>query len=219
MAPEVLNKKNQSTKIDIWALGILLYELVHGFAPFPGKSMASVENKIFQGRIKFDPNLSKESQALVKKILRINPENRPDITEILEDPWVKMFGDHKSPTKNVGPLNSEIMGFNGRGEPTWGYENYKPGQNPPRQYSKSPLISGNGAGKLEHKVLTKNGSFYGISKTPNTACVGDSNWLEAKPVGTQGFESNTAGMNLKSNIVLASARLMGAKPKGVAKLS
>jgi serine/threonine protein kinase len=120
MAPEVLNKKNQSTKIDIWALGILLYELVHGFAPFPGKSMASVENKIFQGRIKFDPNLSKESQALVKKILRINPENRPVITEILEDPWVKMFGDHKNPTKNVGPLNSEIMGFNGRGEPAWG---------------------------------------------------------------------------------------------------
>ena len=48
--------------------------------------------------------------------------------------------------------------------------------------------------------------------------MGDSNWLGAKPTGTQEFEGNSAGMNLKSNIVLASARLMGAKPKGVGKL-
>jgi hypothetical protein len=80
------------------------------------------------------------------------------------------------------------------------------------------LITGNGAGKLQHKTLTKNGSFYGISKTPNTALVGDSNWLGAKPTGTHEYEGNSAGMNLKSNIVLASARLMGAKPKGVGKL-
>lgn len=91
MAPEVLMKKTQNVKIDIWSLGILLYELVHGFAPFPGRSMKCVKDRIFQGKIKFDPDLSKESQKLVISIQRINPKDRPDIKSILESDWVKKF--------------------------------------------------------------------------------------------------------------------------------
>jgi serine/threonine protein kinase len=34
MAPEMLNGKEYDYRIDIWALGILLYELTHGRAPF-----------------------------------------------------------------------------------------------------------------------------------------------------------------------------------------
>lgn len=36
MAPEVILKGKQTQKTDIWALGILLYELFHGQAPFRG---------------------------------------------------------------------------------------------------------------------------------------------------------------------------------------
>ena len=34
MAPEVFFRKQQTKKTDVWALGILLYELFHGNAPF-----------------------------------------------------------------------------------------------------------------------------------------------------------------------------------------
>ena len=34
MAPEVLNKKNPDSKVDIWALGVMLYEFLTCKHPF-----------------------------------------------------------------------------------------------------------------------------------------------------------------------------------------
>ncbi len=36
MAPEIFLKKRQTKATDVWALGILLYELFHGYAPYRG---------------------------------------------------------------------------------------------------------------------------------------------------------------------------------------
>jgi len=38
MAPEMLNNGKHDFSLDIWSVGILLYELLHGYAPFPGKT-------------------------------------------------------------------------------------------------------------------------------------------------------------------------------------
>jgi serine/threonine protein kinase len=36
MAPEMITHKSHDNMIDVWSLGILLYELCHGYAPFNG---------------------------------------------------------------------------------------------------------------------------------------------------------------------------------------
>jgi serine/threonine protein kinase len=34
MSPELINHKVYSKEIDVWSLGILLYEMIHGYSPF-----------------------------------------------------------------------------------------------------------------------------------------------------------------------------------------
>ncbi len=38
MAPQILDKKDYSAKCDIWSLGIIFYELLHGTVPWSAKS-------------------------------------------------------------------------------------------------------------------------------------------------------------------------------------
>lgn len=40
MSPEMLNKEPHDSSVDIWSLGILLYELINGSPPFLGRSIS-----------------------------------------------------------------------------------------------------------------------------------------------------------------------------------
>ena len=45
MAPEMVKDIPYDYKIDIWALGILLFELTHGRPPFPADSLDDIKCK------------------------------------------------------------------------------------------------------------------------------------------------------------------------------
>lgn len=38
MAPEMIEDKSHDHTLDIWCLGVLLFELLHGKAPFKGRN-------------------------------------------------------------------------------------------------------------------------------------------------------------------------------------
>ena len=90
MAPEMIQNKPHDFKIDIWSLGVLLYELLHGFPPFKGKTNEEKFNKILLGEIQFY-NVSNDAQDLIKSLLRSDPNQRPNFDYIFNHPWVRNF--------------------------------------------------------------------------------------------------------------------------------
>ena len=73
MAPEMLFHSSYDYRIDIWALGILLYEMVHGVAPFRGDSVKEVKEHMLKGSYELSDNLSESLKKLITDILKYDP--------------------------------------------------------------------------------------------------------------------------------------------------
>jgi len=88
MAPEIVNKKQYDYRIDIWGMGILLYELFHNKAPYQGRTMQEIKNSLSKGKINFNSDVPSTAKSLILRILKTDPENRMSVGQILSDPWV-----------------------------------------------------------------------------------------------------------------------------------
>lgn len=53
MAPEMLNGEKYTSKVDTWAMGVLLYTFMSGYLPFQG-SRSELFDKIISGRCHFN---------------------------------------------------------------------------------------------------------------------------------------------------------------------
>jgi serine/threonine protein kinase len=90
MAPEMIQNKPHDFKIDIWSLGVLLYELLHGCPPFRGKTNEEKFNKILTGDIQFF-GVSNEAQDVIISLLKHDPKLRPSFDQIFNHPWLKIY--------------------------------------------------------------------------------------------------------------------------------
>ena len=91
MAPEMVQNKVHDEKIDIWSLGVLLYELIHGYPPFRGKSTDQKFNEILNNNFSISESCSAECKDIIRKLLRPNPKERADFEEIFIHPFIMKF--------------------------------------------------------------------------------------------------------------------------------
>ena len=85
----ILNEE-LSIKSDIWALGVLLYELMTFKFPFTAESIPLLSNKISKGKYKPPPSIySSEIIDLLKHLLNVQARERPSVDEILKLPIIK----------------------------------------------------------------------------------------------------------------------------------
>lgn len=84
MPPEVVNQEPHSLKADVWSLGILLYEMLHGKAPFRAKSLEEIKRRIKEDQIFLNSGLSTKTKKLIKQLLRMDSKKRSSAAKILE---------------------------------------------------------------------------------------------------------------------------------------
>ncbi len=92
VSPEMLKKYPYNEKVDIWGIGVLIFELVFGYAPFSSNFNEDRYNNIKSGKIKWPDDLNEEYQKikdLIEKILKVNPNDRISLNDIENHPWLK----------------------------------------------------------------------------------------------------------------------------------
>ena len=123
LAPEVIRGEPYNEKIDIWAIGILIYECTSPLGKTPFNKIdflqRSEDNKEYiikndkDLKIKYDNNFDPLAKNLIEKILKMNPEERLSIDKILKHIFFKNINleiknelfDEKDDNKNEKILN------------------------------------------------------------------------------------------------------------------
>ena len=88
--------KAYSLKVDCWSLGVILYVMVSGTPPFSEDRNCgvSLKEQILTANYVFYPQLfdqiSENAKDLIRKCLKINPQERISAEEIMNHPWLKV---------------------------------------------------------------------------------------------------------------------------------
>ena len=84
LSPEVVMRRPYCAKVDVWAMGCLIYTLLALRAPFMGHNLIDLAQAITKKSPQRLPDMySKELRYTVGQMLRKDPARRPNINEVL----------------------------------------------------------------------------------------------------------------------------------------
>ena len=94
LAPEMIKGTEQTEKLDIWTMGVLMFELIHGQPPFsmnkkmdPRTKLQIIQTHILKGEIEFSKGVSIEAKEIIKAMMNPEPASRPTAFELLTYPF------------------------------------------------------------------------------------------------------------------------------------
>lgn len=109
MAPEILLKHQYDAKVDLWSVGVILYECLFGNAPYSSATMDELINKIKTGnqiKIPIHSSISDNCRNLLISCLERDPVKRIDFEDFFNHPFVDL--EHK-PCKRTLDKAREIL--------------------------------------------------------------------------------------------------------------
>lgn len=92
MAPEIISNRGHGPAVDSWACGVILYTILTGRLPFPGKNTREYLNNVVEGRPLFPAvlwkGISADAMSLVKGLLNVDPNKRLTSLGALQHRWI-----------------------------------------------------------------------------------------------------------------------------------
>ncbi|KFY09061.1 hypothetical protein V492_05657 [Pseudogymnoascus sp. VKM F-4246] len=87
LAPEIVNHYTYNTAVDLWSLGVLMYELLVGEAPFEDTPVLTYK-RIVRRDMTVPSFVSPEAKDLINSLLVVNPEKRMPLEDVQKHPWI-----------------------------------------------------------------------------------------------------------------------------------
>jgi serine/threonine protein kinase len=104
MAPEVIQGTGHDARVDWWAVGILIFEMLTGDTPFSGPVSRQLYESIVTGDIRFPPSMSESAKALVSGLCQKSPEMRLSTFEnIRNDRFFAGWNWEKTEARQIQP--------------------------------------------------------------------------------------------------------------------
>ena len=91
LAPEMISNSGHDEKVDIWCIGVLLFELMTGVQPWKGTDVNTVKMNISRLNINWPKNMDKKARDLISKILKYYPYERISLENMLVHPFFTQF--------------------------------------------------------------------------------------------------------------------------------
>lgn len=116
VAPDILVGERYREQVDCWSVGVLLFLLLGGYAPFQDQNHRGLFRKIRAADFVFHEtyweHVSVEAKQLIANLLIVNPEHRWTPQDALESTWIKMT-DEELAKRDLSPSLRELRKFNG----------------------------------------------------------------------------------------------------------
>ncbi|KAH0789339.1 CAMK family protein kinase [Histomonas meleagridis] len=90
-SPECLCRvQYDGRKSDIWSLGVILYAMVTGEHPWNVSNTSIMLRQILKGLYTIPSYVSSDCRELIGQMMRVNPQERASIEDVLKHPWLKI---------------------------------------------------------------------------------------------------------------------------------
>ena len=110
MAPEMVLDRKYDSKVDLWSVGVILFECIFGKAPYKSDTVSELLQKIKSEeaiKIPSHPSLSEACEDLLARCLQRDPTQRIDYEEFFEHPFLDL--EHM-PTDESETKANKIIG-------------------------------------------------------------------------------------------------------------